>query len=335
MKMKFKHIMLFVLGIFLSATTLAQDKLAVAEPVGKGGVSAADIEAFWGILESSIHSEQYKLISRGALKQILTEIGMTTSSGLLDLNTEKKAKLGKIKAVNYILVSEIGMFGTRLNCTLRIIEASTGEIDQKRTANLRVANLDELADKIEPTLDRLLDDLKQSPATAILYPIVLVGNAPFFLAEDFNIHLENALLNQGVQVQNLKSVREILRKNNLGRLGEMEPIMYAKVGKLLEVKTLLQARLTRYEIVAQQIHVQETGYRAILYTASLEGSIRVISAQNGNVLASIPFEERLQFRSPTAVAPTIFDDYGKALVKSVIYQRLAPELMKSKELKGM
>ena len=116
--------------IALSAVAFAADKLAIAEPVGKGGVDAADIEAFWGILETSVQSDEYTLVSRGALKQMMTEIGLTTSSDLVNLNSTQKARLGQLEGVKFILVSEIAKFGSRLNCTLKILDASTGEIDQ-------------------------------------------------------------------------------------------------------------------------------------------------------------------------------------------------------------
>ena len=144
--MKFKKLITFFACVVLSVGAFAADKLAVAEPVGKGGVPASDIEAFWGILESSIQSDEYTLVSRGALKQMLTEIGLTTSSDLVSLDSRQKARLGEVEGVKYILVSEISKFGTRLNCTMRILDATTGEIDQARTANLRVRDLDELAD---------------------------------------------------------------------------------------------------------------------------------------------------------------------------------------------
>ena len=100
--MGIRHIAVLTLGFFLFFCCIAADKLAVAEPVGKGGVKAADIEAFWGILESSIQSDEYKLISRGALKQMMTEIGLTTSSDLVNLNSSQKAKLGQIETVKYL-----------------------------------------------------------------------------------------------------------------------------------------------------------------------------------------------------------------------------------------
>ncbi|MBQ9087375.1 MAG: hypothetical protein IJY46_01205 [Lentisphaeria bacterium] len=333
--MSIKRIFLLLATLFLSVTALAADKLAVAEPVGKGGVKAEDIEAFWGILESSIKSDEYKLISRGALKQMMTEIGLTTSSDLVNLNSSQKAKLGQLETVKYILVSEIGKFGTRYNCTLKIIDSSTGEIDQARTANLRVKDFDELADKIEATLQALLSD-KKEVISAILYPVISVSPAPAYLSKDFNVRLESALLNRGVKLQNLQSVAKILKKNNLDGLFELEPKMFVKVGKLLEVQTLIQADITRFSIVRKPYYVEETGARGVRLTGVLEGSIKIISAQSGRILASVPFEERVRFRnlSREMTRDWSLDDYGKYLIKTVIPQKIVPEMLKVSALTG-
>lgn len=333
--MKRKFFAGWLLGALLAFNMSAADKLAIAEPVGKGGMKNEDIEAFWGILEASIQSDEYKLISRGALKQMMTEIGLTTSSDLVNLNSAQKAKLGQLEGVKYILVSEIGKFGSRLNCTLKILDSSTGEIDQMRTANLRVRDLDELADKIEATLQTLLADDKQLKMSAILTPVIRV-QAPQYLAVDFNVRLENALMNQGVKLQNLQSVNKILQRNNLDSLYELEPKMFVKVGKLLEVQMLIQATITRFEIAKIPYHVEETGARGFRYIGNIEGNVRIISARNGQALASVPFEERINFRrlDRNMTRDWTLDDYGKYMIKTVIPQKIIPELLKVAALRG-
>ena len=332
--MNLKKLLFAFACIALSAAALAADKLAVAEPVGKGGVPASDIEAFWGILESSIQSDEYTLVSRGALKQMLTEIGLTTSSDLVSLNSTQKAKLGELEGVKYILVSEIGRFGSRLNCTMRIMDATTGEIDQARTANLRVKDLDELADQIEAALQKLLSDDKSLHRSAILAPIIGV-RAPGYLAEDFNSRLEDAMLDKGLRLQNLQSVAKILKKNDMDNLNELEPKMYVKVGKLLEVDMLIQAKITRFEIEKIAFNVAETGNSGFRYIGNLEGSVRIISAQTGETLGSVPFDERVDFRSiPISTRRDwTVDDYGKYLIKTIIPQKIVPGIMKSPAFK--
>ena len=332
--MKLNKILFAFACIALSAAAFAADKLAVAEPVGKGGVPASDIEAFWGILESSIQSDEYTLVSRGALKQMLTEIGLTTSSDLVNLNSRQKAKLGEVEGVKYILVSEVSKFGSRLNCTMRILDATTGEIDQARTANLRVKDLDELADQIEAALQKLLSDDKALHRSAILAPVIKVS-APSYLADDFNVRLENAMLDKGLRLQNLQSVAKILKKNDMDNLNELEPKMYVKVGKLLEVEMLIQATITRFEIEKIAFNVSETGARGFRYIGNLEGNIRIISAQTGETLGSVPFEERVNFRDlPISMTRDwTVDDYGKYLIKTIIPQKIVPGIMKSPAFK--
>lgn len=334
--MNFKKLIAAFACVVLSAGIFAADKLAVAEPVGKGGVPASDIEAFWGILESSIQSDEYTLISRGALNQMLTEIGLTTSSDLVSLNSTQKAKLGEVEGVKYILVSEVSKFGSRLNCTMRILDATTGEIDQARTANLRVKDLDELADQIESALQKLLSDDKSLHRSAILAPVIKVS-APSYLADDFNVRLENEMLDKGLRLQNLQSVAKILKKNDMDNLSELEPKMYVKAGKLLEVEMLIQATITRFEIEKIAYNVAETGNSGFRYIGNLEGSIRIISAQTGETLGSVPFDERVDFRSiPISTRRDwTVDDYGKYLIRTVIPQKVIPGIMKSPAFKDM
>ena len=332
--MNLKHLFAAALCAVLTVGAYAADKLAIAEPVGKGGVPAADIEAFWGILESSVQSDEYTLISRGALKQMMTEIGLTTSSDLVNLNSNQKARLGEVEGVKYILVSEIGKFGTRLNCTMRILDASTGEIDQARTANLRVADLDQLADQIESTLQTMLSDDKNLKTSALLTPIIKVS-APAYLAEDFNVRLESSLMEKGLRLQNLQSVAKILKKNDLDNLNELEPKMYVKVGKLLEVEMLIQATITRFEIEKIAFNVAETGAKGFRYIGHLAGSVRIVSARTGETLASVPFEERVNFRDlPISMTRDwTVDDYGKYLIKTIIPAEIIPALVNSPALK--
>ena len=332
--MNLKKLFLALVCTALSAAAFAADKLAVAEPVGKGGVPASDIEAFWSILETCVQSDEYTLISRGALNQMMTEIGLTTSSDLVSLNSRQKAELGKVEGVKYILVSEISKFGSRLNCTMRIVDASTGEIDQARTANLRVKDLDELADQIEATLKTMLSDDKALHRSAILAPVIKVA-APAYLSSDFNVRLEEAMLEKGLKLQNLQSVTKILAKNDLDNLYELEPKMYVKVGKLLEVEMLIQTTITRFEIQKIAYNVSETGARGFRYIGYFEGSVHIISAQTGEMLCSVPFDERINFRDlPVSMTRDwTVDDYGKYLIKTVIPQKIVPGIMKSPAFK--
>lgn len=334
--MTITRFLLMTVLTLLALPLCSADKLAVAEPVAKSGIKSSDIEALWGILETSVQSDEYKLISRSALKQMLTEIGLTDSSGLVNLNSNQKAQLGKLEGVKYILVTEVAKFGSKINCNLRILDASTGEIDQARTANLRVSNMDELADKIEFTMEKLLSDDKKLNMSAIITPNLRITPVADYLAEDFNIRLESGLLNNNVPLHNLKAAQKILAANKLGKLDEMEPKTFKRVGDLLEVKNLIQATITRFELAKIPYHVAETGASGVRYNGYLEGHVRVISCSRGNVVASVPFEGQVDFRAlPKSETRNWTDkDYGKYLIRVVMEQRILPALLKVPELQA-
>ena len=126
--MKKQILSILMVAMALPVMVFGADKLGVAEPISKGALKAEEVGMLWSMLESSIQSEKYTVITRSSLQQMMTEIGLTTSSDLLNMNTNQKAKLGMIEGVKYLLVSEVGTFGTRINCTLRVIDSSTGEV---------------------------------------------------------------------------------------------------------------------------------------------------------------------------------------------------------------
>jgi len=322
--------LLSLLALTLTTGLFAADKLAIAEPVNKGRLPAEDVESLWGMLESSVpDTGEYRLISRAGLKQMMTEIGLTTSSDLVNMNDAQKAKLGKVEGVKYILVSEIGKFGSRLNLTLRVLDVSTGEIDLARKANVRAKNLDAVADVLEAELEKLFSDEKQLNMNALLTPVIKCPNPPAYLKGDFNNWFEATLLQNGVPLQNLKSVAKILADNNLDSLDEVEPKMYKKIGKLLEVKHLIFATITRFEIQAQAVSSPETGYQGFIYTGKFSGDVRVISAQRGNLVKVIPIEMTLPLGQSQGTTPALqmADDQGKQIVQTAIAQAVAPQLL--------
>jgi len=331
-----KYIAVFA-AFFVAAAAFAGDKLAVAEPIVKGGVSAEDGEMLWSVLETCIDSEEYTLVTRSALKQMMTEIGLTTSSDLVNLNSSQKAKLGQLETVKYILISELGKFGTRMNLTMRILDSSTGVIDTARTCNLRCKDLDELAEQLEGAVAKMLSDEKALLRAALLTPVVQQSGTPDYVKRDFNKLLESCLLKKGVRLQNLKSIDKILADNKIDGLEEVEPKTYAKIGRLLEVDYLMLSTISRYEVVAQEIYVKETGASRVNYTGVLEGDVRVIATKDGGVIASIPFEGRLDFRrvDRRLCRDWTMDDYGKYLIKVILADKMVPELLELEELQAV
>ena len=100
---------------------------------------------------------------------------------------------------------------------------------------------------------------------------------------------------------------------------------------------LIQATITRFEIEKIAYNVAETGNSGFRYIGNIEGSVRIISAQTGETLGSVPFDERVDFRSiPISTRRDwTVDDYGKHLIRTVIPQKVIPGIMKSPAFKDM
>jgi len=350
------------LAVLTAFCAAAADKLAIAEPVAKGGVNASEIEAFWGILEASVRSGEYTLISRGALKQMLTEIGLVASSDLVNLNSAQKAKLGKLEGVKYILVSEIGKFGSRLNCTMKILDASTGEIDQARTKNLRCRDLDELADKIEAALEDMLSREtagygNRQVRVALLAPVVAFPpgasrrfvNATGFrcqthtlpakeIALNFSSGVKGAFAKRKIRLQYFTALEKFLKRQNLDAIGEMDGYAYQKLGRELRVTYLIVITVTRFEITLGEKYIEETGSRSKLYLADIECLVEVRNVEKqGDIVCQETFAVKQDLRRSVERAVLrnwTVEDCGRYVILSLVEGRIAPWLDSTREFGG-
>jgi len=307
------------LGMVLSFCAAAADRLAIAEPVNKGGMSAKEIEAVWGMLEASVDGG-YELISRSALKSMLTEIGLTNSSDLVNLNSAQKARMGELKTVKYLLVPTVSKFGSRINLSLIMIDSSTGSIDPDKKTSETYQSLDELADKLKDTLAEIGLGMaaKKRGISALLVPVISAPKAPSYLAGEFNVLLEAALVNNGAKLNNLQSVDKILRKNRIDPLAEAEPAMYRRIGELLRVDYLIRANITRFSIIPQRVYIEVTRRYVTRRIGNIEGNIRIISAQTGSVAGSIPFRLNVNFDDVDGTEDWTPRDYNQYLIDRVM-----------------
>ena len=317
-------------GIFASE---AAEKIAVVEPVAKGGMPASDIEAIWGILEANVDGG-YEVISRSAVKEMMTEIGFTTSSDLVNMNSSQKARLGEIEGVKYILVTTVGKLGTRINMSLMLLNATTGEIDPEKRGSVTADSLDDLADRLKDTLLEigLGREARKRGLSALLTPFVKVPGVTAAFADNFNAGLESALLENGIRLQNLQRISGILKKNKIGSLEEAEPALYVRVGELLRVDFLLQPTITRFSTTVKKEYIRVTRSEVLRCIGNIEGNIRVISAQTGEVVASVPFREKINFDDVDTEedtedwAPEDYANYALDKLLPLIAKKVSPKL---------
>ena len=326
--MKIRSIV-FAFCLLFALSAAAADKLAIAEPVAKSGVSKEEVDLLWNMLESSVDGG-YELISRSALKQLLTEINLTDSSGLTELNSEQRAKLGELKTVRYLLISNLGKFGSRRNISLMVMDSSTGQILPDRKISETFTDMDELADKLDDILTRigLGRPARNYGRNALLTPLIRTRSAaPDFLPVDFNNELESALLERGMKLQAFKSAAAILRKNNIPPLDEAEPALFARAGSLLRVDYLLQPIVTRFDIVEKREAIEVTRQVIIRRLGYLEGTLRILDARTGETFQVIKINKFVDFTDLNDTEDWMPVDFGKYLIREAV-RELLPKIPK-------
>lgn len=324
--MKIKPFVFLFCGLFAIALTAA-DKLAVAEPVAKSGISKEETELLWNMLESSVDGG-YELISRSALKQILTEINLTDSSGLTELNSDQRAKLGELKTVRYLLISNLGRFGSRRNISLMVLDSSTGTILPDRKISETFSDMDELADKLDDILNRIgLGRPAQSFGRNALLMPRLRTSVPSYFPEDFNNELESELLDRGMKLRAFKSAAAILKKNNIPPLNEAEPSLFARAGSLLRVDYLLQPVITRFDIVEKREAIEVTRQVVIRKLGHLEGTLRILDARTGETFQVIKIKKYVDFTDLDDTEDWMPEDFGKYLIREAV-RELLPKIPK-------
>ena len=284
------------------------------------GVPREEVELLWNMLESSVDGG-YELISRSALQQIITEINLTDSSGLTSLNSEQRAKLGEVKTVRYLLISNLGKFGTRRNISLMVLDSSTGQILPDRKISVTFNDMDELADKLDDMLNQigLGRPLRNYGRKALLMPMIRTRTpVPGYLPEDFNTELESALLDRGMKLQAFKTVSAILRKNNIPSLDEAEPALFARAGSLLRVDALLQPIITRFDIVEKREAIEVTRQVVIRRLGHLEGSLRILDARTGETINVLKIRKQVDFSDLDDTEDWMPEDYGKYLIREAL-----------------
>ena len=317
---------------FMAAATFAvlgADKIGIAEPAVGSQFTKDDALAVWDELEASFKSKEYTLISRSALKQMMTEIGLTTSSDLLNMNSSQKAKLGQIEGIKYLIVPSLRKLGSRITLSLKTVESSTGEVDQERTATLKATSLDEIADKLESALDDMLKDkegttvAKSSKKCALLTPVIKMDQAPAYLRGDFNTWMQSALLSKGIMLANLADVS---RFQSAG-LTEMTDQDYAVLGRKLRVACLIQFEITEFAVIDIPWSAPETGASGHSFSGQFRARMKVVNANDGSLVDACPIMWTGDFgRTMNPVPPPPLSYYYEKMISGPVMEVITPRL---------
>lgn len=290
-----KVIWFCLLVMFSSSWGLATERLAIAEPVG-GEVSPTELKVLWSVLETTINSDQYEVVTRSAFNQMLTEIGLVNQSGLVDFADLKKAELGKIKGVDRLLITQVAKVGDRINLSLMVMNPTTGTIVADQKINESYKNFDEMINRLEDLLRQinLVKEVRNYGMVAMLCPKVLDLRTPDYVKNELNLRLQNLLLDRHFRMYHYQAIKSVLAKNHLDP-ETAEPAEFSKIGKVLRVDTIFQPSISRFEFTEEKRFVKMINRMVIKRIGVIEGDIKVIKAANGELEKRISFKKRVNF----------------------------------------
>ena len=186
-------------GAFAAAQTKApvdsRLSLAVLKPEAHDGVSEQEAAQLWDFIESCVRSGAYRLISRSDLARMQEEIGFTTSSDLVNLASQDRARIGKIKTVSKLLATSVGRVGETYTLAFKVFDSSTAEIETERSRTQTARSIDAFL----PLLPALLADvLAAPPSGTVLISAAAPLSMPRPVARALDAELAQALAAAGV-----------------------------------------------------------------------------------------------------------------------------------------
>ena len=172
--------------------------LAILKPEAGDGVAENEAIILWDLLESSARGGSFRIISRSDLPRMQEEIGFTTSSDLVDLSAQSRARIRRIKTVSRLLATTVGVVGETRVMTFKVFDASTAEIDTKRARVISARSIDALLPQIPAVLDEVL---APPPSGTVVMPVTAPTSMPKSVAATFDSELAGALARAGVNVK--------------------------------------------------------------------------------------------------------------------------------------
>ena len=311
-------------------SSFARPLVGIVEPIADSPLSEDDALAVWDGLEASFHSPGYTLLSRASIKQLMAEVGLTTSFDLLYMNASQKAKLRQIEGVKYLIVPSLYQRGTSIVLTLKMVDSSTGEEDQGRFAALKTKSLDEILDKLEVALAYMLRNdkngitvAKSSKKCALLMPIIKMAQPPNHLQEDFNTWMQSALLSKGFQLANLADVSRFQKAG----LTDMIDRDYAALGRELRVDGLIQFEIIDFAVICHSWTSYETGARCHSYSGRFRARMKVVDANGGSLVDACPvIYDGFLGKPVNGMPPPPVESWPEQMIMKPVTEQIAPRL---------
>ena len=295
----------------------AKTVVGIVEPVVGSSFTEENSSFVCEDLEMAFMDMGCTIVSRSAVKQLMTDIGATTSSDLLNLNLSQKTKLRQFKDAEYLIVPILRKLGTKITLLLKAVATSTGDVEQERMARISGNSLDDISDNL-----RYMIVAARSPV-ALLTPAFKMEDPPAFLIGSLNTWVRSALLDNGINVANITH----FQPEDLMATTDQE---YAALGRKLRVRYLIQMEIVDFDVKAIQSSVSIAGGRRITYKyhGSIVARMKVVDANDGSIMKEEGLVYDNALGSSSDAPPENFRDiYGEHMVTEMVKKFVVPRLV--------
>lgn len=139
-----------VVLVFLFYSVASAADIVAVNKLKATGVTENEAQSLTDALRSELgKSGKFQVMERSQMDDILKEQGFQ-QSGVCD-EASCAIEIGKILAVNFIIMGNIGMVGKTYTLSIRFVEVGTGKILKDFTEYYK-GNADELLTRVVPTL---------------------------------------------------------------------------------------------------------------------------------------------------------------------------------------
>lgn len=151
--------MKYILGIFLTflfaSISFSQEAIAI-HPLKASGIEKSQAEVLTDAIRTEISQmNKFDIMERSEMENILKEQGFQASGACDD--DACALEMGKILAVRYMILGNVGLLGKTYSISIRLVDVSTGKIVRDKSEYYK-GEIDKLLTEVVPSLSGKLID---------------------------------------------------------------------------------------------------------------------------------------------------------------------------------
>lgn len=157
-----KHALWLLIMLAVTSSTYSLEAISI-HPLKASGIEKSQAEVLTDAIRTEIsHSGTFDIMERSEMENILKEQGFQ-SSGACD-DDACALEMGKILAVKYMILGNVGQLGKTYSISIRMVDVETGKIVRDKSEYYK-GEIDKLLTEVVPDLSRkLIDGFGESEA---------------------------------------------------------------------------------------------------------------------------------------------------------------------------